>query len=253
MKSKNIFVHSGTPVVIHVIKDESLPANKEEWSYQVQPFARTVHVDGLGNVHVYGTPVVLDTHGHQLVNSQAVNDMEAGFKNFHKNLCDLVGYTHDPVDWKRDQVSLIEFLRGKLKTTPPRSSNIAFLVLDAFVTSWDGCLVNGAIADVGKVPLSADLKWRIMVHPDTGAVADWPKGVTASIRCRVHPSSSVTISDAANNAPLRWAAKGLPPGMFCPQLMGPATGEYIVMDIDAKGFITNWIPPCIDLDQWELV
>lgn len=251
MKPKNIFVHSGTPVVIHVIKDPSLPANKEEWDSQVSPFYRTVHVDGLGGIHVYGAPFVYATDGRQMLTAGASEDMEAKFKNFHRHICDLVGYSHDPVDWRRDQVSLIEFIRGKLRNTPKRSSNIAFLVLDAFVTNWDGCLVNGAIAAVGKVPLSSDLKWRLMIHPDTGGIVDWPKGVTASIRCRVHPSSSVTISDVANNAPLRWAAKGLPPGMFCAQVAGPDTGEHIVMDIDAKGFIANWTPPSIDLDQWE--
>ena len=32
------------------------------------------------------------------------------FENFHRNLCERFGYMHDPVDWKRDQVSLIEHI-----------------------------------------------------------------------------------------------------------------------------------------------
>lgn len=32
------------------------------------------------------------------------------FKNFHRMLCERFGYTHDEVDWKRDQVSLLEFI-----------------------------------------------------------------------------------------------------------------------------------------------
>ena len=32
------------------------------------------------------------------------------FKNFHRVLCERFGYTHDEFDWKRDQVSLIEWI-----------------------------------------------------------------------------------------------------------------------------------------------
>lgn len=32
------------------------------------------------------------------------------FKNFHRMLCERFGYTHDEKDWRRDQVSLIEYL-----------------------------------------------------------------------------------------------------------------------------------------------
>lgn len=31
---------------------------------------------------------------------------EAGFKNFHRSLCERFGYYHDEIDWQRDQVSL---------------------------------------------------------------------------------------------------------------------------------------------------
>lgn len=42
------------------------------------------------------------------------DDVEAEFKNFHKNLCDRFGYVHDDVDWRRDQASLEEFIARKL-------------------------------------------------------------------------------------------------------------------------------------------
>lgn len=35
---------------------------------------------------------------------------EAQFKNFHKNLCERFHYVHDPIDWSRDQISLIEWI-----------------------------------------------------------------------------------------------------------------------------------------------
>lgn len=32
------------------------------------------------------------------------------FKNFHRLLCERFNYSHDDIDWKRDQVSLIEWI-----------------------------------------------------------------------------------------------------------------------------------------------
>jgi hypothetical protein len=35
---------------------------------------------------------------------------DAEFKNFHRLLCERFGYVHDPIDWRRDQLSLIEHI-----------------------------------------------------------------------------------------------------------------------------------------------
>ncbi|MGN8120363.1 hypothetical protein ACTJK9_01225 [Pseudomonas sp. 22082] len=39
---------------------------------------------------------------------------EAGFKNFHRSLCERFGYYHDELDWQRDQVSLEEHIATQL-------------------------------------------------------------------------------------------------------------------------------------------
>ena len=38
---------------------------------------------------------------------------DAEFKNFHRLLCERFGYVHDPIDWKRDQLSLIEHIASQ--------------------------------------------------------------------------------------------------------------------------------------------
>ncbi len=45
------------------------------------------------------------------------NDHE--FKNFHRVLCERFGYTHDEVDWKRDQISLIEWIAKQVNPAAP--------------------------------------------------------------------------------------------------------------------------------------
>jgi hypothetical protein len=47
-----------------------------------------------------------------------VQDSNHEFQNFHRLLCERFGYTHDEVDWKRDQISLIEWIAKQVKPTP---------------------------------------------------------------------------------------------------------------------------------------
>ncbi|MGS0546054.1 hypothetical protein ACU8WE_26230 [Pseudomonas parakoreensis] len=39
-----------------------------------------------------------------------IEQMKAGFKNFHRSLCERFGYFHDEADWQRDQLSLEEHI-----------------------------------------------------------------------------------------------------------------------------------------------
>jgi hypothetical protein len=41
------------------------------------------------------------------------------FKNFHRLLCERFGYGHDEKDWRRDQLSLIEFIAAKVQAPAP--------------------------------------------------------------------------------------------------------------------------------------
>ena len=46
-----------------------------------------------------------------------VQEQDHDFKNFHRSLCQRFGYTHDEKDWKRDLVSLEEWI-AKQVTKP---------------------------------------------------------------------------------------------------------------------------------------
>jgi len=48
-----------------------------------------------------------------------VQNSDHEFKNFHRVLCERFGYTHDEVDWKRDQVSLIEWIAKQVNPAAP--------------------------------------------------------------------------------------------------------------------------------------
>jgi cell division protein FtsB len=53
---------------------------------------------------------VLDNANIRL--NQKVAALESEFKNFHRMICEAAVYGHDETDWKRDQASLAELVRG---------------------------------------------------------------------------------------------------------------------------------------------
>ena len=44
----------------------------------------------------------------------AVEKERAEFKHFHRLLCERFGYAHDEIDWKLDQLSLIEHIANSM-------------------------------------------------------------------------------------------------------------------------------------------
>ena len=79
------------------------------------------------------------------------------FENFHRSLCERFGYVHDPVDWKRDQVSLIEHIASLIPAWrrdlgAPPSAPVAPETC-GFYDALDKHVRNGVIAaavDIGR-------------------------------------------------------------------------------------------------------
>lgn len=44
---------------------------------------------------------------------------ENAFQNFHRSLCERFSYTHDPINWWRDQVSLEEHIASLIAKPAP--------------------------------------------------------------------------------------------------------------------------------------
>ena len=57
--------------------------------------------------------------------SAPLQDSDHEFENFHRLLCERFGYTHDEVDWKRDQISLIEWIAKQVKPAAPVQEPVA--------------------------------------------------------------------------------------------------------------------------------
>lgn len=64
-----------------------------------------------------------------------VRDDTHRFKNFHRQLCERFGYMHDEIDWRRDQVSLIEWIAKKADARE-RLTDERIIALAKQVTGW---------------------------------------------------------------------------------------------------------------------
>jgi hypothetical protein len=62
--------------------------------------------------------------------SAPLQDSDHEFENFHRLLCERFGYTHDEVDWKRDQISLIEWIAKQVKPAAPVQEPVAVARVD---------------------------------------------------------------------------------------------------------------------------
>jgi hypothetical protein len=68
-----------------------------------------------------------------------VQDSDHEFKNFHRLLCERFGYTHDEVDWKRDQISLIEWIAKQVKPAAPVQEPVAAQCKFDREVKWGWC------------------------------------------------------------------------------------------------------------------
>lgn len=63
-----------------------------------------------------------------------LRDAEADFKNFHRLLCERFGYIHDNVNWRRDQLSLIEHIAKQVELVAQPEG--VRLLRDGAIAAW---------------------------------------------------------------------------------------------------------------------
>lgn len=84
-------------------------------------------------------------------------------------------------------------------------------------------------------PLRVGDMWRATVDADTGQIKDWPAGKSGRIHMKVCDCGTYTIFDRAGNELAKIKQDYIPndaiPGEY---------GDYIDLEIDATGKITNW-------------
>ncbi|WP_260426377.1 hypothetical protein [Burkholderia cepacia] len=114
------------------------------------------------------------------------------FKNFHRQLCERFGYVHDEIDWRRDQVSLIEWIANKADArdalTPDEWKSIR--TLKGYVEDRAGLIARESALD-----LALDCVGRLLAaHPGQPEPAASP-GVIAAALAVIEADRSQTLTN----------------------------------------------------------
>jgi len=77
-------------------------------------------------------------------------------------------------------------------------------------------------------------KWEALIDLDTGAIQNWPKGVSANLQTKVCDEGSYTLLNE-NKEDICFLDGG-----YVPSFIPGKYGDYIDLDIDKSGKILNW-------------
>ena len=113
-----------------------------------------------------------------------------------------------------------------------------FLKVSAGVRHWEDAEINGDNAESSSdVPFAKGDLWEPVIDIDSGAVIDWPEGVSAKFHFKVCDAGSYYLLDKENNA-LASIINDYVPNGLCHGDTG--YGDYIIFNVDAGGKIINY-------------
>lgn len=91
-------------------------------------------------------------------------------------------------------------------------------------------------------------RWKPIIDVETGIIINWKKGVTSSVHYKVCDDCMITYKkgdeDLCSNDDY----------LYVPPFLSPKEegyGDYIIMDIDENGQISNWKPN--EVEEWYKV
>jgi hypothetical protein len=127
----------------------------------------------------------------------------------------------------------------------PVTATVKFLKVEAGVRYWEDADVNDQSDNEGDLmPFRSGDMWCPTIDLDSGVVVDWPRGTSAHIHYKVCDEGVYTLLDGSL-APVR-KIEGYVPKIMSPG--GDGYGDYIIMDIDGDGAISDWR---VTLDEFE--
>lgn len=116
--------------------------------------------------------------------------------------------------------------------------DLKILTVSAGVRYWEDGEVNGSDDTDGTlIPCRNNDYWEPFIDIETGQITNWKTGTKAKLHYKVCDDGVYTVQDSEGNTVLQ--RSGYVPETMCPE--GEGYGDYIIMQIDEKGFIERWV------------
>lgn len=124
-----------------------------------------------------------------------------------------------------------------------------YIEVCAPIHHWVGLSVNG-VNDYGGVfiPFRSGVNWCPVIELKSGKMVDWPSGTTARIGCRVSEAGNYWLLDENKKRIAKWIPNSVPNDFLCHGDDG--YGNFIMMNVNAKGYIYDYKKPEINRREW---
>lgn len=126
----------------------------------------------------------------------------------------------------------------KTKLKVDKEFDLKTVLVKAGVRYWEDTTVNSVEDKNGDlIPCRNGDYWCPEIDIETGVVLNWKQGVRAEVHYKVCDDGAYYLKDAAGNIVL--VKEGYVPSFFPNEHFG----DYVIMNIDETGRITNWENP----------
>ncbi len=136
-----------------------------------------------------------------------------------------------------------------VKVVTTKTVNVTRLHMSARVRYWEDATVGGVEDENGTlIPCRESEAWRPVIDLATGRIENWKLGVVADIHYKICDDGEYWLSGEGEI--LDWRGAYVPDDLLC--IGDTGHGDYIIMQVDAKGMIYGWEEPSISADEWTL-
>jgi hypothetical protein len=120
-----------------------------------------------------------------------------------------------------------------------------YIEVSAEVRYWEDATINGKEDSDGTLtPFKRGTLWCPVIRLADGLVMDWPLGIVADIHFKVCDAGEYWLLDEGKQRIGKWDGYYVPNDFLCHGDNG--YGDYIILKINAEGFITGWSTPEIE-------
>lgn len=134
----------------------------------------------------------------------------------------------------------------------PAQVDVVYIEVNADVRYWEDAEVNGKEdADGTLIPCRKGDDWCPVITMSDGKVVGWPSGTLAKVHYKVCDAGEYWLLDADKKRIAKWGDCYVPNDILC--IGSNGYGDYIILKINADGFIEGWQQPMINRDEWEPV
>lgn len=125
-----------------------------------------------------------------------------------------------------------------------------YLSVQAGVRYWEDATIDG-IEDINGnlIPCRKGGFWTPIIRLEDGHIENWPSGICASIYYKVCDQGEYFLLNEELAHVGKWHGYYVPDEFLC-HGGERGYGDYIILDIDAHGFVKDWEKPEVNSDEW---